>query len=311
MSDLIITKKQLMSLVLSEQDTGFTNFLDKTYSNSKSAEKYNNEMGGLVKKISNYLNNDAEEDLRDFMYSPEGIATTILINDTVYGTVVTEMMFAILLTYDIKKWVNEGEPNWLYLIADLLCVSTAGFASSVGSGMIKAGKNIIFKSIGEFFIWVKKLYPQIWSKFILPLSKNIGGIITKITTSLSKIQGGKVGKGLIPDKIVKFVSTAKEYLIKIKTAIEDGFKMILGKTLSKTVGGYAKYKTRAEFLKYAGQTKTGENIIKHFLPYINPLLGSDKIDPFLLDLINNPEKIDLLRYNILPIFKDNSLDSFT
>jgi hypothetical protein len=245
------------------------------------------------------------------MYSPEGIAATILINDTVYGTVVTEMMFAILLTYDIKKWVNEGEPNWLYLIADLLCVSTAGFASSVGSGMIKAGKNIIFKSIGEFFIWVKKLYPQIWSKFILPLSKNIGGIITKITTSLSKIQGGKVGKGLIPDKIVKFVSTAKEYLIKIKTAIEDGFKMILGKTLSKTVGGYAKYKTRAEFLKYAGQTKTGENIIKHFLPYINPLLGSDKIDPFLLDLINNPEKIDLLRYNILPIFKDNSLDSFT
>jgi hypothetical protein len=225
--------------------------------------------------------------------------------------VVTEMMFAILLTYDIKKWVNEGEPNWLYLIADLLCVSTAGFASSVGSGMIKAGKNIIFKSIGEFFIWVKKLYPQIWSKFILPLSKNIGGIITKITTTLSKIQGGKVGKGLIPDEIVKFVSTAKEYLIKIKTAIEDGFKMILGKTLSKTVGGYAKYKTRAEVLKFAGQTKTGEKIIKHFLPYINPLLGSDKIDPFLLDLINNPEKIDLLRYKILPIFKDNSLDSFT
>ena len=84
------------------------------------------------------------------MYSPEGIATTILLNDTVYGTVVTEIMFAILLTYDIKKWVNEGEPNWLYLIADILCVSTAGFASSVGSGMIKSGKNIIFKSGSNF-----------------------------------------------------------------------------------------------------------------------------------------------------------------
>ena len=311
MGDLIITKKQLTSLFLSEQDTHFTNFLDRTYSNSKSAEKYNNEMGGLLKNFLDYLNMDAEEDLRDFMYSPEGIATTILLNGTEYGTVVTEIMFVILLIYDIKKWVNEGEPNWLYLIADILCVSTAGFASSVGSGMIKSGKNIIFKSIGEFFIWVKKLYPQIWSKFILPLSKGIGGIITKITTSLSKIQGGKVGKGLIPDKIVKFVSTAKEYLIKIKTAIEDGFKMVLGKTLTNTGVGYAKYKTRAEVLKSASQTKTGKKIIKNFLPYINPLLGSDKIDPFLLDLINNPEKIDLLRYNILPIFKDNSLDSFT
>ena len=120
-----------------------------------------------------------------------------------------------------------------------------------------------------------------------------------------------MGKGLIPDKIVKFVSTAKEYLIKIKTAIEDGFKMVLGKTLTNTGVGYAKYKTRAEVLKSASQTKTGKKIIKNFLPYINPLLGSDKIDPFLLDLINNPEKIDLLRYNILPIFKDNSLDSFT
>ena len=138
MNDLIITKKQLTSLFLSEQGTSFTNFLDRTYSNPKSAEKYNNEMGGLLKNFLDYLNMDAEEDLRDFMYSPEGIATTILLNDTVYGTVVTEMMFVILLTYDIKKWVNEGEPNWLYLIADILCVSTAGFASSVGSGMIKS-----------------------------------------------------------------------------------------------------------------------------------------------------------------------------
>ena len=120
-----------------------------------------------------------------------------------------------------------------------------------------------------------------------------------------------MGKGLIPDKIVKFVSTAKEYLTKVKTAIEDGFKMILGKTLSKTVGGYAKYKSRAEVLKAAEETKIGKKIVKKLLPYINPLLGSDKIDPFLLDLINNPEKIDLLRYKILPIFKDNSLDSFT
>ena len=46
------------------------------------------------------------------------------------------------------------------------------------------------------------------------------------------------------------------------------------------------------------------------LPYINPLLGSDKIDPFIIDLIQNSNKIDLSKYNILPIFKNNSLDTF-
>jgi hypothetical protein len=39
-------------------------------------------------------------------------------------------------------------------------------------------------------------------------------------------------------------------------------------------------------------------------------LGSDKIDPFLMDLITSPQSIDYKNYKINPIFADNSKDTF-
>jgi hypothetical protein len=208
--------------------------------------------------------------------------------------------------YDIKKWVNQGEPNWLYLITDVLSIATAGFASSIGTTMIKSGKSVVFKNISHFFMWVKKLYPTIWSKFIIPLGKSIGGVIEKITLSLNKL---KINKS-IPDVVVKYLGKTKEYLIGLKVLIEKNIQKIIGKSLTKSVSGYGEYKTKSEILKSIENTELGKKIIKKSLPYINPLLGSDKIDPFILDLIENPNKIDLSSYKILPIFKDNSLDSF-
>jgi hypothetical protein len=311
MIDLTITKKQLRTILLSEQDTGFTNLLNKTHSTPKSAEKYNNDITDLFSKLLNYIDVGVENDLRDFLYSPEGIAAILTLNATQYGVVITELLFSILLIYDIRKWVNDGEPNWLYLISDLLCVVTSGFASSVGSGMIQSGKTMVFKSVAQFFIWVKNSFPTIWSKFILPLSKNVGSVISKITSTLSKIEIGKNAKGFIPEKIIKSISFSKQYLIKLKTIIETNLEMIISKPLSKGVTGYAEYKSKFEALTSAENTEIGQKIIKKSLPYINPLLGSDKIDPFLLDLITNPKKINLSKYNIQPIFIDNSLDSFT
>ena len=102
----------------------------------------------------------------------------------------------------------------------------------------------------------------------------------------------------------------KEYLINLKLLIEKNIEKITGKKLSKAVKGYGEYKTKSELLKSAENTELGKKVIKKMLPYINPLLGSDKIDPFIIDLIQNSNKIDLSKYNILPIFKNNSLDTF-
>ena len=273
---LSINEKQTLSLLLVEQSmVGWSQGLTPQQS-SDTVQGYQN----FLSKILKYVNLDAENDLRDFLYSPEGIATIIGLNITEVGVIVTELLFSILLVYDIKKWVNKGEPNWLYLITDILSIATAGFASSAGTAMINAGKTTAFKSISQFFVWVKKLYPTIWSKFIVPLGKSIGGIINKITKSLSNLKINKI----IPDVVIKYLGKTKEYLINLKLLIEKNIEKITGKKLSK--------------------------VIKKMLPYINPLLGSDKIDPFIIDLIQNSNKIDLSKYNILPIFKNNSLDTF-
>lgn len=303
---LPINEKQYLSSLLSEQDTGFTRQLDKIHSNSKTSSKFNKDNQNFLSQILNYVNLNAEDDLRDFLYSPEGIATIIGLNATEVGIIVTELLFSILLVYDIKKWVNNGEPNWLYLITDILSIATAGFASSVGTAMINAGKMTVFKSISQFFMWVKKLYPSIWSKFIVPLGKSIGSIIDKITTSLGKLKTNKT----IPDVVIKYLGKTKEYLINLKLLIEKNIEKITGKKISKVVKGYGEYKTKSELLKSAENTELGQKVIKKMLPYINPLLGSDKIDPFIIDLIQNPNKIDLSGYKILPIFKNNSLDTF-
>jgi hypothetical protein len=306
MGELVTNGKQSLSSFFFEQDTSLTRQLDKIHSNSKTSSKFNEDNQNFLTKILNYVNLDAENDLRDFLYSPAGIAAIIGLNATEIGIVATEILFSILLVYDIKKWINNGEPNWLYLITDILSIATAGFASSVGTAMIKAGKSTAFKSISQFFRWVKKLYPTIWTKFIIPLGKSIGSIIEKITVSLSKLKNNNS----IPNVIVKYLGKTKEYLMTLKLLIEKNLEKFFGKVLTKTGIGYGKYKTKFELLKSLENTELGEKIIKKSLPYINPLLGSDKIDPFILDLIENPTKIDLSGYKILPIFKNNSLDSF-
>ena len=276
---LSINEKQTLSLLLVEQSmVGWSQGLTPQQS-SDTVQGYQN----FLSKILKYVNLDAENDLRDFLYSPEGIATIIGLNITEVGVIVTELLFSILLVYDIKKWVNKGEPNWLYLITDILSIATAGFASSAGTAMINAGKTTAFKSISQFFVWVKKLYPTIWSKFIVPLGKSIGGIINKITKSLSNLKINKI----IPDVVIKYLGKTKEYLINLKLLIEKNIEKITGKKLSKAVKGYGEYKTKSELLKSAENTELGKKVIKKMLPYINPLLGSDKIDPFIIDLIQN------------------------
>jgi hypothetical protein len=299
---LSINEKQSLSLLLVEQSmVGWSQGLTPQQS-SDTVKGYQNFLSQILK----YVNLDAENDLRDFLYSPEGIATIIGLNTTEAGVIVTQLLFSILLVYDIKKWVNQGEPNWLYLITDILSIATSGFASSVGTSMINAGKTTAFKSISQFFVWVKKLYPSIWSKFIVPLGKSIGGIINKITKSLSNLKTNKI----IPDVVIEYLGKTKEYLINLKLLIEKNIEKITGEKISKAVKGYGEYKTKSELLKSAENTELGKKVIKKMLPYINPLLGSDKIDPFIIDLIQNSNKIDLSGYKILPIFKNNSLDTF-
>ena len=92
--------------------------------------------------------------------------------------------------------------------------------------------------------------------------------------------------------------------------IAESVEVVVGKAGLETGKTYAKYKIASKVASKAGQTDIGKKVIKTSLPYINPLLGSDKIDPFLMDLITSPQSIDYKSYTINPIFADNSKDTF-
>ena len=249
--------------------------------------------------VAKYVNVNLESDLRDFLYSPEGIATIAGIG-YVGGEPISMLLFSILVAYDIKKWIDEGEPNWLFLITDLICVGTAGFASSVAGPLIKLGKNVKFNSLTSLFRYISKNFKSLWKNYVLPLSKSIGQVIGKITSSITN------AKPLLSGKLSSSLSSIASYLSKLNGLIAESIEAVIGKAGLETGKTYAKYKIASK----AGQTDVGKKVMKTSLPYINPLLGSDKIDPFLMDLITSPQSIDYKNYKINPIFADNSKDTF-
>ena len=253
--------------------------------------------------VAKYVNVNLESDLRDFLYSPEGIATIAGIS-YVGGEPISMLLFSILVAYDITQWIDEGEPNWLFLITDLICVSTAGFASSVAGPLIKLGKNVKFNSLTSLFRYISKNFKSLWKNYVLPLSKSIGQVIGKITSSITN------AKPLLSGKLSSSLSSVASYLSKLNGLIAESIEAVIGKAGLETGKTYAKYKIASKVASKAGQTDVGKKVMKTSLPYINPLLGSDKIDPFLMDLITSPQSIDYKNYRINPIFADNSKDTF-
>ena len=246
---------------------------------------------------------DVESELRNFLYSPEGIASVVAIN-YMGGEPIVSALFAILVAYDIDKWIDAGEPNWLYLITDLICMGTFGFASSIAKPLIQAAKNLKFKSSFDLIKWISIKSPSIFKNYVLPTLSGIKTVVGKVASSLIKFS--KILPKTISEKISKIGSKLNEILINFDKTLSR----ILtepGSTVGKT---YAKYKTTQYLAKKASETKTGQKIIQKSLPYINPLLGADKIDPFLLDLISNTQILELKKYQIHPIFLDNSKDGF-
>lgn len=253
--------------------------------------------------LNNYVNVNLESDLRDFLYSPEGIATIAGIG-LIGGEPVSMSLFSILVSYDIKKWNNEGEPNWLFLITDLICVSTAGFASSVAAPLIKLGKNIKFDSLTSLFRYIAKNFNPLWKNYVLPLSKSIGKVIGKISTLMTKV------KPMLLGKTSSSFSSINSYLSKLSGLIAESIEAVIGKVGLETGKTYTKYKILSKVATEVGQTDVGKKVIRTSLPFINPLLGSDKIDPFLMGLITSPQSIDDKNFKINPIFADNSKDTF-
>jgi hypothetical protein len=253
--------------------------------------------------VAKYVNVNLESDLRDFLYSPEGIATIVGIG-YFGGEPISMSLFSILVAYDIKQWIDEGEPNWLFLITDLICVGTAGFASSVAGPLIKLGKNVKFNSLTSLFRYISKNFKSLWKNYVLPLSKSIGQVIGKIISSITN------AKPLLSGKLSSSLSSVTSYLSKLNGLIAESIEAVIGKAGLETGKTYAKYKIASKVASKAGQTDVGKKVMKTSLPYINPLLGSDKIDPFLMDLITSPQSIDYKNYRINPIFADNSKDTF-
>jgi hypothetical protein len=269
-----------------------------------------NTMGPALKKqqevfnyISKYVNLNLESDLRDFLYSPAGIATIVGI-DFLGGEAISMALFSILVGYDIKKWIDVGEPNWLFLIVDLICVVTAGFASAEGAILLKLAKNIKFKTLTGFFEYIFKNFKFLWTNFVSPLVKSIGSVIGKIVPRITKM------KSYLSKKLSSSLSSIGSYLSNLGKLITESFEKVIGKLGVKVGKTYAKYKLTSTAANQVLKTDKGKEIIKTSLPYINPLLGADKIDPFLLDLITNPDGIKIGDYKINPIFSDNSKDTF-
>lgn len=257
----------------------------------------------FFKSIRKYVNVNLESDLRDFLYSPEGIATIAGIS-YMGGEPLSMLLFSILVAYDIEKWIEQGEPNWLFLITDLICVGTAGFASSAVGPLMKAAKNLKFKSLNSFFRFISKNFKSTWTNYVLPMTKSIEQVIKKITSVITK------AKPSLPGKLSSSISSIVSYLSKLGGLIAESVEAVVGKAGLETGKTYAKYKVASKVATKAGQTDIGKKVIKTSLPYINPLLGSDKIDPFLMDLITSPQSIDYKNYTINPIFADNSKDTF-
>jgi hypothetical protein len=267
-------------------------------------------MGPALKKqqevfndVGKYVKVGLESDLRDFLYSPAGIATIAGI-DYLGGEPLSMSLFSVLVGYDIQKWVEVGEPNWLFLIVDLICVATAGFASSEGAIILKAAKNIKFKTLTGFFEYISKNFKSIWTNFVSPLVKSIGKVIGEIVPRITKI------KSYVSKKLSSSLSTIGSYLSNLGKRITEAFEKVIGKLGVKVGKTYAKYKLTSTAANELLKTDTGKEILKTSLPYINPLFGADKIHPFLLDLITHPEDIRISDYQIHPIFKDNSKDNF-
>jgi hypothetical protein len=253
--------------------------------------------------VAKYVNVNLESDLRDFLYSPEGIATIAGIG-YFGGEPISMLLFSILVAYDIKKWIDEGEPNWLFLITDLICVGTAGFASSVVGPLMKVAKNIKFKNLNSFFLFISKNFQSIWKNYVLPMAKSIQQVVGKIISVITK------NKPFLSGKLSSSLSNITSYLSKLSKSIQESLEFVIGKVGVKTAKTYAKYKFASDVASKAAQTEPGKKVLIKALPYINPLLGSDKIDPFLLSLMTSPQNIDYKSYDINPIFLDNSKDTF-
>jgi hypothetical protein len=260
-----------------------------------------------INKIRKYVNFNLESDLRDFLYSPEGIATIAGI-DYAGGAPISMLLFSILVSYDIKKWIDMGEPNWLFLITDLICVGTAGFASSVASPLLKAAKNIKFKNLSSFFTYISKNFKTIWENFVLPMVKTIQKVTSKIIPTVTK------EKSFLSSTISSSISNIASYLSKLNTIITESLDKVIGKVGTEVAKTWGKYKVKSSLAGQAFQTEPGKKGLKKALPYVNPMLGSDRIEPFLIDLISNPRDVNsgnnLNNYEIHAIFRDNSKDTF-
>lgn len=264
---------------------------------------YINEQILLLQRLKELVDTDVESELRNFLYSPEGIAAVVAIN-YLGGEPVVSGLFAILVAYDINKWLEAGEPNWLYLITDLICMGTFGFASTIATPMFKAAQRLKFKSSFDLIKWISIKFPSIFKNYVLPTLSGIKTVIGKVASSLIKFSK------ILPKSISEKISKIGSKLNEIVTEFDKTLSKILTEPGSEVGKTYAKYKTTQYLAKKASETKPGQEIIKKGLPYINPLLGADKIDPFLLDLISNTQILELKKYRIHPIFLDNSKDGF-
>lgn len=115
---------------------------------------------------------------------------------------------------------------------------------------------------------------------------------------------------MLSGKTSSSFSSINSYLSKLSGLIVESIEAVIGKVGLETGKTYTKYKISSKVATEVGQTDVGKKVIRTSLPFINPLLGSDKIDPFLMGLITSPQSVDDKNFKINPIFADNSKDTF-
>lgn len=211
--------------------------------------------------MTNVLKYDS---LRDFLYSAEGIATVVGI-DAIGGEPISIVLFSILVFQDIITWIENGEPNWIELICDLICVFTGGIASPLVKTISKE-TNVGLKMIFQKFPQLRNYM----GKIIVPVIDRVVGLLSKINKfNFKKLDFlNRFGLKTILDRVFKMNS-------KIQSKLES---------LKKIFTTYVKYKTYSFAFEKFMETKTGKDFTNFVMPKINPLLGCDKVPQFLVDL---------------------------
>jgi hypothetical protein len=240
---IIITERQY-NILLEQPDSKMPGQIEKF------GYKQNNPktLAPALKLQEDFLNSINFENFDEFMeayrealYSPEAIAISTFFTASGIGAPAVITAWGALLAYDIYKWIDSGEPDYLNLFFDVLGVASSGVLSGVIATFLKSLKGAgnltpIVSNVIKSSSWGKI------SPYISKLKTGLDWFLSKITEGinwLSKYTGITFLKNLSSRIITKIKEFVKTILDAIENATKKSFNLTGTSTKISSAGGQA------------------------------------------------------------------------